>query len=151
MDAYENDIKITLVSSTEELKKELSENIHTLLIAATDTTITIGKECDVAMIAYMNPEIPNQTYSGVEMLVEGFEEVDVDFLEKMYQRHHRIPWKILETERCIIRELALSDLDDLFELYGEGEIDKYTDPLYPYEEEKEYQRAYIEYCYTLPG
>ena len=85
------------------------------------------------------------------MLVEGFDEVDVDFLEKVWKRHHRIPWTILETERCIVRELTLDDLDALFELYGEGEIDRYTDALYPYEEEKEFQRAYIENMYRYFG
>jgi len=124
---------------------------NVLLIAATDSTIALGKELGIATMAYANPKIPNQTYSGVDMLVEGFEEVDVDFLEKVYQRHHRIPWTILETERCVVKELSLDDLDSLFELYGDGEIDKYTDPLYPYEEEKEFQRAYIESMYRYFG
>ena len=57
----------------------------------------------------------------------------------------------METDRCVIRELTLDDLDALFELYGDGEIDKYTDPLYPYEEEKEFQRAYIENMYRYFG
>ena len=45
----------------------------------------------------------------------------------------------------------MDDLDALFELYGDGEIDKYTDSLYPYEEEKEFQRAYIENMYRYFG
>lgn len=131
--------------------EQLSFREHSLLIAATDSTIALGKELGVATMAYANPDIPNQTYGGVDMLVEGFEEVDADFLEKVYQRHHRIPWTILETERCVVRELTLDDLDALFELYGDGEIDKYTDALYPYEEEKEFQRAYIENMYRYFG
>ena len=39
----------------------------------------------------------------------------------------------------------------VFALYGDGEIDKYTDSLYPYEEEKELQRAYIENMYRYFG
>ena len=102
-------------------------------------------------MAYANPEFPHQTYSGVNMLVEGFEEVDVDFLEKVYQRYHHIPWTILETKRCVVRELTLEDLDDLFVLYRDEEICRYTDALHAYEEEKELQRAYIENMYRYFG
>ena len=122
-----------------------------LLIAATDTTITLGKEYGIATMAYMNPEIPNQTYSGVDMIVEGFEEVDAFFLEKVYQRYHHIPWTIAETERCVIRELSLDDLDKLFELYADEEITKYTEGLYPYEEERKFQDAYINNMYRFYG
>lgn len=152
LDKYENNIEVSLLMSNETLSKDgLKDKDTALLIAATDSAIALGKELGIATMAYMNPEIPNQSYSGVDMLVEGFDEIDVEFLEKVWQRHHRIPWTILETERCVVRELALDDLDALFELYGEGEIDKYTDPLYPYEEEKEFQRAYIENMYRYFG
>lgn len=122
-----------------------------LLIAATDETIATGKEAGAAVLAYVNPEIPNQSYGGVEMVVEGFEEADTDFLEKVYQRHHHIPWTILETERCIVRELCLDDMDALFDLYADEEIGRYTEKLYPYDEEKEYQRAYINNMYRFFG
>ena len=128
-----------------------NEKEDILLIAATDTTIALGKEYGVATMAYMNPEIPNQTYAGVDMIVEGVEEVDAFFLEKVYQRYHHIPWKIAETERCIIRELALGDLDKLFELYADEEITKYTENLYSYEEEREFQIAYINNMYRFFG
>ncbi len=143
---YEDNLElIRRMKADENLKK------NSLLIASTDTSIALGKELGIATMAYANPAFPNQSYSGVDMLVEGFEEVDADFLEKVYQRFHRIPWTILETERCVVRELTLDDLDALFELYsGEG-IDQYTESLYPYEEEKEFQRAYIENMYRYFG
>lgn len=152
LDIYVNELGVSLYTSLEELMQSISqEKENALLIVATDATIALGKELGVATMAYVNPDFPNQSYSGVDMIVEGFEEVDADFLEKVYQRHHRIPWTILKTERCVVRELCLDDLDELFELYGDGEIDKYTDPLYPYEEEKEFQRAYIENMYRYFG
>ena len=152
LDRYKCDIEVFLYKSIEELTQEVSGvRDHALLIAATDTTIALGKELGVASMAYANPEFPHQTYSGVNMLVEGFEEVDVDFLEKVYQRYHHIPWTILETKRCVVRELTLEDLDDLFVLYRDEEICRYTDALHAYEEEKELQRAYIENMYRYFG
>ena len=134
-----------------KLEEDKSLGKDVLFITATDKGILLGKQLEIATMAYANSDFPNQTYSGVDMIVEGFDEVDADFLEKVYQRHYRIPWTILDTERCVVRELSLDDLDALFELYGDGEIDKYTDSLYPYEEEKEFQRAYIENMYRYFG
>ena len=135
----------------EEIKGATEIQKKALLIAATDEMIAIGKELGIATIAYAKSEFLNQSYQGVDMVVEGFEEVDADFLEKMYQRYHRIPWTILETDRCVVRELSLEDLDGLFELYADDGMDDFTEPLYSYEEEKEFQRAYIENMYRYFG
>ena len=161
LDGFVDEFEVILVENATELQSYCAKinyednaseyHTDTLLIAATDVTIAIGKEYGLATIAYMNPEIPNQTYLGVDMIVEGFEEVDAKFLEKVWQRYHHLPWEIAKTPRCIIRELSLDDLGALFELYGDGEITKYTEDLYPYEEEKEFQRAYINNMYRFYG
>lgn len=143
---YENENSLRMVIEQNPQMKE-----DGLLIAATDETIALGKELNIATVAYANPEFMNQTYAGVDMIVEGFEEVDADFLEKVYQRYYYIPWTILETERCVVRELCLDDLDGLFELYADDGMDQFTEPLYPYEEEKEFQRAYINNMYRYFG
>ncbi len=164
LEAYRQEFQVVLFEGEEELRDVLSEDTKSeclgnrsflkseaLLIAATDKTIAFGKRYGVAAIAYANPKIPEQTYSGVEMLVEGFEEVNGDFLEKQYQRFHHLPWTIAETKRCVIREFAMEDLDALFELYANGEMSRYTEDLFPYEEEKEYQQAYINNMYRYYG
>lgn len=88
---------------------------------------------------------------NTDMWAEGFEEIDLKFLKHVYERHHGIPWTILTTERCVIKEFSMDYLDDLFELYaGEGMTD-YIEPLYPYEQEKEYQEAYIKHMYGFYG
>ena len=91
----------------------------------------------------------NRPLPQVDIIVEGFEEVDYDFLEKVYQRHHGIPWTILETERLVVRELNLSDMDALFELYSYEGMTDYMEGLYSYEEEYNYQKAYIENMYRF--
>jgi len=161
LDGFVDEFEVILVENVAELQsycakinyEDNASEYHTdaLLIAATDATIAIGKEYGIATMAYINPEIPNQTYSGVDMIVEGFEEVDAKFLEKVWQRYYHLPWEIARTPRCIIRELSVDDLDALFALYGDEEITKYTEGLYPYEEEKEFQRAYINNMYRFYG
>lgn len=155
----ENSIYISVekvyLKDENEIREMIRENESirdtSLLVASTDTAIALGKELGIATMAYANPNFPNQTYSGVDMVVEGFDEIDEDFLEKVFQRYHHIPWTILETERCVVREITLADIDDLFELYGSDGIDEFTEPLYEYEEEKEFQRAYIEHMYRFFG
>lgn len=152
LDKYKKELEVSLCVSIEEIEQLAHRcSKETLLIAATDDTIALGKRFDIATMAFANPLFSNQSYKGIDMLVEGFEEVDVDFLEKAYQRYHHIPWTILDTKRCVLRELTLEDLDDLFALYREKEITRYTDDLLPYEEEKELQRAYIENMYGYFG
>lgn len=92
-----------------------------------------------------------QEFTQVDIIVEGFEEVDYDFFEKIYQRHHNLPWKILETEHLIVRELTLTDMDALFELYSYEGMTDYMEGLYSYEEEYEYQKAYIDNMYRFFG
>ncbi len=151
IEAYE----VRVFGDREELKEYLNMcdafSRELLLIAATDDTIALARRHGIAVMAYENPHMPHQTYSGVDMIVEGFEEVEAGFLEKVYQRYHHIPWKIAQTKRTVIRELELNDIDKLFELYADGEICKYTEDLYPYEEELEFQRAYINHMYRFYG
>ena len=42
-----------------------------------------------------------------DMYAEGMEEIDGSFLQHVYERHHHIPWIILKTPRCIVKELSL--------------------------------------------
>lgn len=127
----------------------ISENNDILVESAKDGMITIAylppTEAENATDGE-NPSLPQ-----VDIIVEGFEEVDYDFFEKIYQRHHNLPWTILETDRLVVRELALSDVDALFELYSYEGMTDYMEGLYPYEEEYEYQKAYIANMYRFFG
>lgn len=88
----------------------------------------------------------------LEMIVEGFEEIDFYFLERIYQRFHHLPWMILETERCYLREITLEDIDRLYELYEPMEITKYMEGLHENkEDEKVYTEAYMNYMYRFYG
>lgn len=161
LEKYREQFAVWLAKDSDELYRMLKvefwlgdehrEYEDALLIAACDDTIALGHRFGIATMAYMNPEIINQTYSGVDMIVEGFEEVDGNFLKKVYQRYHHLPWTIAQTERCVIKELSLENLDDLFALYADEEMYKYTENLYPYEEELEFQRAYINNMYRFYG
>ncbi|SCW42426.1 Protein N-acetyltransferase, RimJ/RimL family [Lachnospiraceae bacterium C10] len=83
-------------------------------------------------------------------IIQSMEALTEDFVRKVYCRYHNLPLTILTTERTVVREMDPSaDLDALFMLYqGEGMTD-YVEPLYPYEEEKEYEETYVKNVYEL--
>lgn len=84
---------------------------------------------------------------GTRYAVESLAELDIEYLERVRRRYNHIPWDIGETDRCLIRELSLSDLSALYELYDKPGMTDFVEPLYDYETELEYQKAYIENMY----
>lgn len=90
-------------------------------------------------------------FDGAWMVAEGLAEVDMDFLNKTFLRCHGLPWTVLSTPRCYLREITMEDMDDLFRIYEGEHITDYMEPLYDREKEEEYQRAYIEHMYRYFG
>ncbi len=75
-------------------------------------------------------------------------------INRMLLRFLNIPWVILETERCIVREIKEDDVDTLYKIFNresgeEGDRDSdnslYDDPL----KEEAYTRDYIKYQYRF--
>lgn len=88
---------------------------------------------------------------GAQMVLLTLEDVDYEFLHRIWQRKHGLPWTMIETKRCYLRELTLDDMDDLFSLYDKDGVTDYIEPLYERAEEIEYQRAYIHNMYDYFG
>lgn len=57
-------------------------------------------------------------------------------LEKMYRRANGIPWDILETDRCLVREITVDDVDDLYRIYDDDETKLYIEDLYANREDE---------------
>ena len=74
-DGYKNLREMEMAFASGKIQKE-----NCLLIAAVDETLAWGMERNIAVAAYANPLFPGQTFSGCTMVIEGFEEVDADFL-----------------------------------------------------------------------
>ncbi|MCM1191706.1 MAG: GNAT family N-acetyltransferase [Butyrivibrio sp.] len=89
-------------------------------------------------------------FSGYTFGVEDPEQLEEDYIERVYRRLKGLPWKILETERCLIRETTPEDVEDFFRIYSDPAITEFMEGLYPdKEQEKEYIREYIKQIYTF--
>lgn len=88
--------------------------------------------------------------SDVDYIMEAAEEIEVEYLVRIYQRYRGIPWNILETDRCIIRESTVDDVDAFYEIYQDKNIVQYTEALCAdAEQEKAYMKQYIDKMYKF--
>ena len=135
----------------------------TLLLAGSSATLALATGTHVATIGYGGlltaddrADIPAgdmDTDTGVaaDILVEGFAEVDVQFLDRIMKRAQGLPWITVITRRCYLREITMDDLDDLYALYAQPGITDYVEPLYDRPEEEQYTRDYIDCMYRFYG
>lgn len=103
-----------------------------------------------AVLIYLNEENRGQDFSRFLYAVEDPLSLEPDFVEKVYRRQKGLPWNILETDRCLIRETTPEDVNAFYRIYSDPAVTKYTEELYPdVEEEKQYIREYIEKVYSF--
>ncbi len=113
------------------------------------------------LLLYLHEGNRKESYNGIRYALEGFEEADACFLETIYHRLRGIPRKICTTDRCLVREMAMEDLEDLAGLYRSMGLGFFADePEDPkqrsvegagQEADAEKLRAYIEKIYGFYG
>ena len=133
----------------------------TLLLAGSAHTLTLAAGTPAATIGYgslLVDDEAKETMAGdpatsptADILVEGFAEIDVQFLDRIMKRAQGLPWITVITKRCYLREITTDDLDDLYALYAQPGITDYVEPLYDRPEEEQYTRDYIECMYRFYG
>ncbi len=93
-----------------------------------------------------------EEHMSVPYVATDPEELDEEYLLRVWQRQRGIPWKILETDRCVIRETVVEDVDAFYRIYAVPSITKYMEDLYEDpEEEIAYTKTYREKIYALYG
>ena len=92
------------------------------------------------VLPYRHPENQEENFAGSEYLIERLEEIDYEVIDMAYRRLAGIPWEILRTKRCIVRETTEEDVDSLYEIYAEPMVSEYIEKLY---EDRDEEIAYI--------
>lgn len=105
-----------------------------------------------AVLVFLHPGNRDQDFSRFLFAVEDPEDLEPEYIERVYRRLKGLPWNILRTARCLIRETVPADVDAFYRLYSHPAITAYMEGLYPdMEEEKRYVQEYIEKVYTFFG
>ena len=108
--------------------------------------------CGYPVIFSEDHQSEASTSMEIRYVIMSMDALSKNYLEEVYARFYKEPLIILVTNRCIIRETCLEDLDRLYEIYsGEGMTD-FLEPLFEeHEMEKTYLQSYIEHVYTYYG
>lgn len=105
-----------------------------------------------AVLIYLHGGNKGEDFSGFPFAAEEPEALEDAYVERVYRRFKGLPWDILETARCLIRETTPEDVGAFSQIYSEPAITAFTEGLYPNEdEEKAYIREYIQKVYTFYG
>ena len=127
------------------------EVADTLFIADSARLLRQLAEADAAFCAYSHGGNSGEDLSAAEYILMEPQWVDEDSLVKIWQRQRNIPWTILETERCIVREFVPEDTDALYDLYDE-EAKRFLEPPSRNRSlEREILTSYIRRVYRLCG
>lgn len=158
--------------NTEELRKleilfrETDKAILDEFLILTDSPELAGicRKFDIAVAAVLtgnreaaagageDADVCGGDFQGISYAVTDIEDLDDNYLERIWQRYRGIPWKICETERCLVRESVPEDVDSFYEIYRDREITEYMENLYEdREKERQYIRDYIEKVYAFYG
>ncbi len=103
-------------------------------------------------VGVLHQDNTQEKFTGLKYVFSDIEEVDMDSFVKVYQRYAGEPWEVIRTERLLIRETTVEDVDEFYRLYKEPEMTKYMEGLFENpEDEKRYQKDYIDKVYGLMG
>ena len=106
-----------------------------------------AKAAGIVCVAYFNPDSGKQDLSPADMVIEGYEEIDGSFLEKVYCHGRHLPAVVCETERLRIREMSEQDIPKMMEITSQGTPDTAEGMAKSLEEELEAFPSYRKYMY----
>lgn len=116
----------------------------------------MGKAKGIAMLPYV-PGLEEMSdwklpsFPKAENIISGFDDLDLEYLDRVFRREHNLPWIIAEEEDYILREFVMSDLDGLFALYEDETLYPFVEHLFDRKQEEEYEQQYIHNMYRLLG
>lgn len=113
----------------------------TLYITDCETVYHALRQQGRYVLPYRHGDNGNASFAGALYVIEQIEEVGYETIDMVYRRLAGLPWEILTTERCIIRETIPEDVDSFYQIYAEPEVTQYMESLYP---DRDEEIAYIE-------
>ncbi len=103
----------------------------------------------LAVLGYQHSQNATEGFAGVKYILESPESTPAEYFERVFRRYAGLPWSILETERCYVRESCEEDVEAFYEIYKAPEVTRYTEGLFEHAvSERAYIREYIEKVYA---
>ena len=141
-----------IMSKQDDFMQNLISDEDSILITDCAEAVSWADENKIGYLIYETQENRNLCFRNALCIIQGFDEIDYEFMNHMYERSKKIPWEILRTKRCIIREITVQDVKALYEIYQDPSITLFMEGLYEnIEDEIEFTKAYIENMYGFYG
>lgn len=133
--------------------KELGVNAsESIVIEDSMNGALASKAAGIPCIGFINKNSGNQDLSATNVLIESFEHINYSFINNELSRANGEPITIAKTNRLILRELAVSDIKDLYDIYQNPEVRNFIDDIDDYLNiEIEKHKAYIRNIYAFYG
>lgn len=148
----EHDVEVVITTSDAEVPKVEAPDMDTLYITDSEAAYHALRQQGKYVLPYRHEGNHDSDFSGALYVIEQIEEIGYETIDMAYRRLAGIPWEILATERCIVRETIAEDVDSFYRIYAEPEITKYMENLYTdRDEEIAYIRDYREKVYGFYG
>ncbi len=159
-------LDLTYASDTETIALQIQRAGGQIVTFYTDESNTQGalyltddiqkaqqeKQKGYAVLIYLHDLNKNVDFSGFQYFIEGFEDADKVYYERVYRREKNLPWIIGETNRLIVREMTQEDTEALYKLYEDKSVVKFMDDLPENKEEESiYIQEYINKMYGVFG
>ena len=145
---YGFDSDLWVVEAGEEIPKP---EYRTLYLADSERLLRMLADRGAAFCAYSHAANKGEDLSLADYVLMEPQWVDRDSIVKIWQRQRHLPWTILETQRCVVREFVPGDLDAIYELYDEEALRYLEGPTEDRERERKILTAYIDRVYRLCG
>ncbi len=116
----------------------------TLILTDCAEGVELARQAGLPCIGLEQADILSCRY-----LVTDVEAITAEYLERVYRRFYVLPWDILETKRCIVRETVEEDAEFVLELYEDALEFSLQPPFANLQEGREYIRQYRENIYEF--
>lgn len=135
---FKEGITIEILSFLPPVKRE--EESGVLYLTDCELTASYLEKAGYPVLGFSHEGNRQETFSDIRFLAESWEALEADYLEQVYRRYKKLPWHILSTKRCQIRETIEEDVDAFYRIYEAPSITRYMEGLY---EDREEERRYI--------
>lgn len=117
-------------STVKQVKINMDEGEGMLYLTDCAETARKLSEAGYPVLGILTEKNRQDSFSGVQYLAEEGAELDEEYLERVYRRLKGLPWQILTTSRCIVRETTEADVDAFYKIYASPAITRYMENLF---------------------
>ncbi len=141
---------LSLLDKKAETEEERLKKRGILFLSDNGDICRLALEGGCSCIAYLTKENAGSSLTGVRYAIGSLTDIDSRYLERVCRRYAGLPWDILQTKRCLVREMTTEDVDSFYEIYKEPSITEYMEGLFARkEQEVEYVKGYIKNVYSF--